>query len=451
MKQKHNPEQEKALERFSLLAPLLEPDLEGAEKRRRRNEILSRGNISDRTLRRYLQEYRKNGLDGLIPKNRSDRGTSRAFSEDIFQEAVQLKLELPERSVTRVIEILEGEKKIGSGDIARSTLTRHLSRLGLTQLENQAQPPGHRRFQREERNRLWQTDVKYGPFLPHPNNPKRQVRTYLMAFIDDATRLLCHGEFYLDQRLPILENCFRKAILKRGIPDAVYVDNGKIFISRWFRMACARLGIRHLHTQIFSPEAKGKIERLNRTIESFLSEMTLQKPKTLDELNKAFAVWMEEGYNHHPHSSLENKTPAIRFQEDRRHLRFASLEECREAFLWEETRRVDKTGCAKLQGNLYEIGLEWMRKTVDLRFDPFDLGTIEIWHNGQKQGLAKPFVVQEFNQTAHKKAVNSVAPPQVLTPGSRLMAVLEEKSVNRRKQKLGAIAFRNMEGGPGSV
>lgn len=450
MKQKHNPEQEKALERFSLIAPLLEPDLEAAEKRQRRNEILSRGNISDRSLRRYLQEYRDKGLEGLFPQNRSDQGKSRAFGEEVFQEAVQLKLELPERSVTRVIEILEGEKKICPGDMARSTLSRHLSRLGLTQPEKQSQPPGHRRFQREERNRLWQTDIKFGPYLPHPDNPKRQVRTYLLAFIDDATRLLCHGEFYLDQRLPILENCFRKAILKRGIPDAVYVDNGKIFISRWFRMACARLGIRHLHTQAYSPESKGKIERFNRTVESFLSEMTLQKPKTLEELNHAFALWMEEGYNHRPHSSLENKTPANRFQEDRRRLRFASLEECREAFLWEETRRVDKTGCAKLQGRVFEIGLEWVRKTVDLRFDPFDLETIEIWHNGQNQGLAKSFVVQEFNQAVHK-AVNSSVPPKISASGSRLMAVLEEKSVSRHKQKLGAIAFRSMEGGSGRV
>jgi transposase InsO family protein len=80
---------------------------------------------------------------------------------------------------------------------------------------------------------------------------------------------VCHAEFYDNQRLPILEDSFRKAILKYGKPDAVYVDNGKVFISKWFRIACAKLGIRHLNTKAYSPESKGKIERFNATVEEF--------------------------------------------------------------------------------------------------------------------------------------------------------------------------------------
>ena len=79
----------------------------------------------------------------------------------------------------------------------------------------------------------------------------------MIAFIDDTTRLVCHAEFYDNQRLPILEDSFRKAVLKFGKPDAVYVDNGKVFVSRWFRVACAKLGIKHLNTKAYSPESKG--------------------------------------------------------------------------------------------------------------------------------------------------------------------------------------------------
>lgn len=449
MSEEKYTQQDTALKRFALIAPLLEPDLEAAEKRRRRNEILTRGEISSRTLRRYIQLYRQQGLSGLMPKVRSDQGNSRAIAPEIIREAVKLKTELPERSVSQVIEILEGEQKTRPGELARSTLSRHLSRLGLTKPEANQTLPGHRRFQKGERNRLWQADIKYGPYLPHPENPKRKVRTYLVAFIDDATRLLCHGEFYLDQRLPALEDAFRKAILKRGVPDAVYVDNGKVFISRWFRLGCAKLGIRHIQTQLYSPEAKGKIERFNRTVESFLAELKLKPPTTLSELNQLFAVWMEEGYNHHPHSALDNETPAYRFQKDPRRLRFASLEECREAFLWEESRRVDKTGCIKLQGRLYEIGLEWVKKTVDLRFDPFDLETIEFWHNGQKQGLARPLVIQEYNATAAKH--ETVQETVTFSQGSRWLTVLEARSRARRQRKLGAIPFRHLEGGKEDV
>ena len=440
---------EKALERFVLISPLLEEDLEAAERRKRRCQILSKGQISERTLRRYLQAYRQKGLNGLMPKERSDKGQTRTIPEDILKEAISLKQELPQRSVTRILQILEGEKLISPGDVARSTLTRHLTNLGLTQEElKQKEPKALRRFQKEHRNKLWQADVKYGPYLPDPDNPKKKIRTYLICFIDDATRLICHGEFYLNQKLPILEDCFRKAILKRGIPDAVYVDNGKIFVSTWFKMACARLNIRHIHTMPYSAESKGKVERINRTVEDFLAEVSLQNPKTLEELNKAFFAWVEEGYNHHPHSSLEGETPAARFQKDTRRLRFANIDELRDAFLREESRKVDKTGCVKLCGKTYEVGLEWIRKTVDLRYDPFDLEEIEVWHKGQKKATARPLIIGEYNEVSYSK---KDSPNPQKSSGSRLLSILEKQAQNRMKDKLGAIPFRRMEGGEHNV
>ena len=132
----------------------------------------------------------------------------------------------------------------------------------------------------------------------------------MIAFIDDATRLVCHAEFYDNQRLPILEDRFRKAILKYGKPDAVYVDNGKVFISKWFRIACAKLGIRHINTKAYSPESKGKIERFNATVEEFFQELSLEKAKSLEELNRKFRVWLDEGYNGKPHSSLKGVAPS---------------------------------------------------------------------------------------------------------------------------------------------
>jgi transposase len=199
-------DKDRALERYDLIAPLLEPDLEAAEKRRRRSEILARAGVSERTLRLWLEKYRRFGFDGLLSRPRSDQGRA------------------PERSVSRVIEILEGEKKVGVGKVARSTLTRHLSREGLTGRMRKKHLRGSRRFQKEHRNQLWQADLKYGPYLPRPGNPKKKFRTYLLAIIDDSTRACCAARFYGDQRLPILEDCFRRAVLRMAVPDAVYVD-----------------------------------------------------------------------------------------------------------------------------------------------------------------------------------------------------------------------------------
>ena len=159
-------DKDRALERYDLIAPLLEPGLEAAEKRQKRSEILARAGISERTLRLWLEKYRKSGFDGLLPRPRSDQGKVRSLADDLLREAIAIKEELPERSVSRVIEILEGEKRVLPGKVARSTLTRHLAREGLTGRRQKKHLRGSRRFQKEHRNQLWQAD--YPDFIVIP-------------------------------------------------------------------------------------------------------------------------------------------------------------------------------------------------------------------------------------------------------------------------------------------
>ena len=433
-----------ALQRFMLIAPLLEPGLDQAELRYRRREIvhdyewLHERTISDRTIRRYLGAYRKEGFDGLYPKTRKDAGKPRAMPTDVLDAAAILKAELPERSISRIIEILEGEGKVKPDVLRPSTVARHMKALGLMRLPRRVKP-GLKRFRKEHRNMLWQADLKYGPYLPDPKDPKKTRRTYLLAFIDDCTRLVPHAQFYFDQKLPILEDCFKKAILKRGIPDKIFVDNGKIFVSRWFRIACARLNIRHLTAAPFAPEAKGKIERFMGTVDQFLAEIKLLKPKTLQELNEAFGSWLEEGYNHKGHSALEQETPAAYFAGDSRPIRFATAEELREAFLWEEDRKVDATGCIKYRNKLYDVGPDLAGQTIEIRFDPFAPETIEVWLNGKRERKARELVLNQERPTP--------ATQQTKTPDrSRYLDLLSKQAKERRKKRLGAISYRDLEG-----
>jgi putative transposase len=449
-KQQMNAEndlKESALLKYAVISPLLQDGLEACEKRQIRREILSREGMSERTLRRYLESYKKSGFNGLLPKERSDKGKSVAIPPEILEEAVKLKEELPQRSTRRIIKILEGENIVANGSVSRSTLDRHLSRIGVStrELKSKEVTTG-RRFKKSGRNMLWQTDIKYGPYLPDPENSGKKFRTYLVAFIDDATRFVCHSEFYAGQKLPVLEDCFRKSLIKCGVPDAVYVDNGKIFISRWFRIACARLGVRHIHTKPYSPESKGKIERFNRTVEEFFQEAALENPKSLKELNQLYRAWIEEGYNHSEHSSLEGKSPTVVWGSDQKAVRFVSPEECRDAFLWEETRKVDKTGCASLKGLIYEIGIEYTGKKVDLRYDPFDLEAVEVWHSGERKKTAYRVVVGEY---CGKKTETKLVTEH--KTHSRLLKIFAEESKQRQKRSLGAISFRSMKGGTENV
>lgn len=277
--------------------------------------------------------------------------------------------------------------------------------------------------------------------MPNPKNPKKGKRTYLLAFIDDYSRLITHAEFYFEQRLPALEDCLKKAILKRGIPNSIFVDNGKIFISRWLRIACARLNIRHLTATPYAPESKGKIERFMGRVEEFLREIELLTPKTLKELNEAFWGWLEEAYNHKPHSALESPhTPAGVFAADSKPVRFATAEELREAFLWEEDRKVSLTGCIKYGGKQYDVGPDLIGQTIEIRFDPFHDREIEIWLNGKKDRTAKELIINQPRQQPEEKQ-------SIKACRSRYLDLLTEKETKRRQKKLGAISFREIGGG----
>jgi putative transposase len=178
-----------ALEAHRIIAPLLAPGLEPAEKRALRERILLMEGISERTLRRMLQKFRYGKLEALKPKQRTDQGESRAISAEIITEAVKLKEELPYRSIRRILEILEREGKIKPGEIAASTLGRTLRNMGMTTREFQMKKDkglGSRRFQKPHKGMLWQTDIKYGPSLPDPVEPKKMRRTYLIVFLDDT-------------------------------------------------------------------------------------------------------------------------------------------------------------------------------------------------------------------------------------------------------------------------
>ncbi len=430
---------EEGLSRYRMIVPLLEEGLAECEKRQMRRLICHQEGISGRTLRRYVAAFKRQGFDALLPRERRDKGACKSIPPEALEMAAQLRQEIPGRSAERICELLASE----GFTVARSTLERHLRQQGLSGREIQAEQKqvASRRFKRVGRNTLWQADLKYGPYLPDPKGTDRKMRTYLVAIIDDATRLVAHGEFYDNQKLPVLEDTFRKAIIRCGAPDNLYVDNGKIFVSGWLRLACARLRIRHLNTKPYSAESKGKIERFNRTVDEFLQEVQLEKPQTLEQLNGLFRAWLSEGYNHRVHSALSGKSPAQAFTEDTKALRFPSPEALREAFLWEKTPKVDKSGCISLHGLCYEVGIEYIRKNVLVRYDPFDLSQIEVWSDGEKRKLVSPANFGEYNRNVKKPVAELEKASQ-----SRLLRLFEAESKKRLKQQLGAFRL----GGEGS-
>jgi hypothetical protein len=240
--------------------------------------------------------------------------------------------------------------------------------------------------------------------------------------------------------------------LKFGKPSDILVDNGKIFVSKWFRLACARLGIRHITAKPYCAQTKGKCEKYHQGIDWFLSEFSLESVQTLPELNRKFSIWLDEGYVHASHDALKKeerdphtgellhcreRTPYQAYTEDPAKVKYVSSLECRDAFLWEEQRTVDKSGCIKLKGIVFDVGVALARRRIDVRYDPFDISVVEVWHEGKFQRKAEKLCISEFTP---KYDVTPTIPPQKPT-GSRLLKIYEEKNKEREKQRNSALSF----------
>lgn len=391
----------------------------------------SRTTLSVRTLERWIAAYRKGGYDALIPKTRNDKGRHR-LPEEVIQKAVALRRERPERSVEQIILLLEGSGIVPPGTVAQSTLARHLRRAGASRKELlRSDDRGYRRFEVEDVHVLWQADFKHALYLPDPNHPQRKKKTVLFAILDDYSRLIVHGQFYWDEQLPRLEDSLKKAILRYGVPEQLYVDNGAVFSSHHLQRICGKLGIRLSHSRPYRPAGRGKVERLFRFLDtSFIPEAYEQVEaghiQTLGELNEAFWAWVDGYYHLRKHGST-GQSPKERAAASSRVPKRFSEAELTDIFLWEEERTADKTACVSLMGNPYEVDAALARQRLTLRYDPFDLTVIQVWTEDKRWPDAKPV---DLTRRYDRRVASVVKTDQTTTDHVSFFQAAED----RRKQ-----------------
>lgn len=401
----HDRHRDIALFRYSLIREAADPALTPAERGRLVRYLASRdhaGPHGDRvmvgrsTLDRWIRAWRTGGFEALVPQARTAEPKTPAPLLDL---AVALKLEVPARTATQVCRIIEADH--GWAPSAR-TIQRHFARRGLNVRPDGRTPEAFGRFEAEVTNALWTGDALHGPVIGG-----RKV--YLLAFIDDHSRLLvgyrwCHAEDTVR-----LEAALRAGLASRGIPGGIYVDNGSAFASKPLLRACASLGIRLTHSTPRRPEGRGKIERFFRTVrDQFLVEIAVTVPADLGELNRLFAAWVEGVYHRQVHSET-GQAPFDRF--DAGVVCLPTASELHEAFLWSESRVVTKVATVSLLGNHYQVDAALVGQRVELVFDPFDLTRIEVRLRDQPMGAAVPQHIGRHTHPQARPEVASIAPP----------------------------------------
>lgn len=387
-----------ALFRYQVILPLLDKGLSAEDEKRIKSEILVKewqfpdktsGQIKGRTLRHWLTKHRNLGFSGLFYGSRQpkkSKGTCRAIATELLDAARKLREEDSRRSTELILEVMAQGKGLDVSDVSTRTLQRYFKRLGLKKGRRVKGRGQHERYEQDYTNKLWHGDTAHTFSLPDPCNPGQTKKAKLVVFVEDASRVIPHGEFYFDEKLPSVLDALAKGLLARGKPKRILLDNAKTFRSTTLEVMCAELDIGLAFCRPRRPQGKGKIERLIRSLKERFCNEAENAPNvtTLEELNAAFRGWMEQ-YENREHSELDGLTPEQRWRKDEQQVdRTLTEARVRQAMMLRQMRTVHvSTALVNVGRCEYQASREHAGKEFQVRWNPERVDQIELWMDGR--------------------------------------------------------------------
>ncbi len=342
-----------------------------------------------RTISTWLCRYQKHGVTVMENKPRSDKGKIRKVPLEDVAEAVQKVLpKLHQRSprLSVVYRLCIEDGVLTRSQIAPNTFRRIVKKYELLKADPDCSNKVRLAFAKAHANEMWQADTLFGPYIRLDG---ASVQTRLIAFVDDASRVCAHGQFFRAENVDTLIESLRSAFYKRGVPHSLYVDNGSIYTSKEIIQICARVGCLLHHTPVRDGAAKGKVERFFRTVrEQFLCRQL--DLSSLEALNRQFTQWVEEQYNAQTHSVL-GMPPLDRFALDRRWVRFLPPNEANdELFFVEEERHVRADNTFSFKSLRFEAPRHLPDRTIQIRFQRSQAtARVVVYYKGERMGEAR--------------------------------------------------------------
>ena len=342
-----------------------------------------------RTISTWLYRHQRNGITTLENKTRSDKNAYRKVQVNQLAEGIHEVLPTLAHNKTGVIpksvlyRVLLQRGLFTRSQLAPTTFYRMVRSHHL--LDDQAVQKQRLSFAMQFANQLWQADTLYGPTIKQADGLWK--KTFLIAFIDDASRVITHAEFFYRDNTENMVLAFRSALYKRGKPARLYFDNGANYAAKEILQACVRLDIHLSHAPIRDGAAKGKIERFFR---GFRDRFLTLHPSfvSLAELNRLTHQWVEEEYNSKFHSGIQ-MAPIDRFNLDRNRLTFLADDAySAEVFFIEEDRKVSKTNVFSINSQRYECPVDLREKTIQVRYDRMRCDRFIVYFDGQRMGEA---------------------------------------------------------------
>jgi transposase InsO family protein len=380
-----------ALKRYQLISPVL------AEPARAQNEYFRKQaglehdfpryglrKVSVSTMKTWLRKYRKKGFEGLKPKNRSDIGRPKRLDQQTLK-VIEIKCKAyPYWTVQKLYENLRDQGLLGEPPIHYNTLLRVVKDNGWS--AGKARTDVRKAYEVDNVNELWMCDFMHGPKV---RTTKRSIKAILCAILDDHSRMVVGHAFSASETISSLTIVLKEAFLGYGIPKRLYVDNGSSFSSELLARSCALAGISLIHSKPYDSPSRGKVERVFRTIrERFLTGV--QEGISLQELNEAFWLWLQEDYHHKLHTGIGQR-PIDRYNAsvETATIRRLSRAELDEIFLIRHERVVNNDATISFKGSLYEVPTAYIRHRIEIRHPVDDPQELYLYDNGVRVGRIK--------------------------------------------------------------
>ncbi|MDH3494395.1 MAG: Mu transposase C-terminal domain-containing protein [Acidobacteriota bacterium] len=396
--------------RFGVISPLLGEDPKPLG--RRIQELAERvWTLPNGTLRQFAADtiedwyydYRLYGINGLINPSRKDKGTHRTLNPEICALIDETLKELPRFKGSNLIAKIDEANLRCDNVPSDATLYRYIRKI--RPLYTADKKKERKAFEAPYAGALYQTDIMYGPFIPvlQPNGRMAKKQTYLIAVIDDYSRLICHAEFFLSETLMDYLIVLEKALRKRGCPDKIYCDNGKVFLSEQVKRIGAQVGTQIVHCAVRDSAAKGKIERWFLTCRTqFLEPLLFEKISSLADLNKRLFAWVET-YNKTDHSSIKC-TPIQKWLNSPKQPRILQQTfDANDLFWLEVTRKVKKDGTFSINRIRYETNYTLAGQKVIVRYNSQDMTRVHVYHQDLFIGVSFPLDPGANNNLPRKK------------------------------------------------
>lgn len=416
-----------AIFRFGVIFPLVEKDLHEywGEKERILRELVSkeweipysnRTYISKATIMNWVRRYESGGrkIEALFPESRGDRGRMRSISDEQIDALMRLRQENPKLSTPRLVEKARAEGVFTVGkEVSMASIYRLMK---IRKAKRRKAAEDMRKFEVQMSNDLWQSDCMHGPKVLHEGKMRK---SYLFALIDDHSRLIPHGRFYLAESLENYLDCLWTAMKRRGVPRKLYVDNGPSFRSHRLQLGCAALEIGLSYARPYRPQGKGKIERFFRTLRTQLLP-ELPEQLSLEQLNIRFDSYIEHIYHQRVHGGT-GQPPLDRYLQDAKALRRAP-ENLPEYFRKQARRKVNLDRTVKLDGRLYEAPAGLISRQVTLRYENYD--RVEVFLDEKPIGFLTEL---DRNINSRVARANENPRPQIGREGGKLFEQLSRQ------------------------